>query len=124
MPGADQSGAERIRADQSGAEQKKRAPRAVCTVPALPPSLDTPEVNEAVKLWHQFRVEIKHPVTPSSWKALYREYEEKGSERLIRAINHTVAKGWQGLVEPDIPRGTVPLEEDWTKGLTIIPSKG
>ena len=46
-------------------------------------------------------MEIKKKLTPTSVTAQLREFSEWGEARSIRAIFHTIKKGWQGLKEPE-----------------------
>lgn len=58
--------------------------------------------------WQQHRKEIKKPLTPTSTKQQLRNFAEMGEARSIAAIRHTIGNGWQGIREPDAPRGTAP----------------
>lgn len=67
----------------------------------LPVSIDTSEFREALERWIRHRMEIKHPVKPTMLSALLKKCSEWGSARSIRAIDHTILMGWQGLREPE-----------------------
>jgi len=51
--------------------------------------------------WVQFRKEIKKPLTPTMIKAQFKDFAEKGEERSIAMIRHTIRRGWWGLREED-----------------------
>ena len=68
----------------------------------LPPELSTDETF--VDAWTQFvehRHEIRKPMTPLSAKQQLRQLEAWGPSRAIAAIRHTIARGWQGIQEPE-----------------------
>lgn len=58
-----------------------------------------------LKAWDEFRThrrQIKKPLTPLAEEKSLAMLEEMGERRALAAINHTIAKGWQGLREPDM----------------------
>jgi hypothetical protein len=57
--------------------------------------------REAWLLWCQHRTEIKKPLKPTSCDQQLKQLAEWGEARAIAAIRYTVAKGWQGIQEPD-----------------------
>lgn len=68
----------------------------------LPASLDTEAFQKA---WGQFRThrqQIKKKLTPMAETMALKEMVAIGEPRAIRAIEHTIAKGWQGIREPDL----------------------
>ena len=67
----------------------------------LPPELDTDAFREAWTLWCRHRREIKKPLKPTMAEQQLNEFVEWGEARSIAAIRHTVAKGWQGIQEPE-----------------------
>lgn len=69
--------------------------------PPLPPELNTPEFSEVWAEWQQHRREIKKPLTPTSVTQQFRQLAAWGVPRAVAAIRHTIAKGWQGIREPD-----------------------
>jgi uncharacterized protein YdaU (DUF1376 family) len=73
---------------------------------SLPPALAAdPVFPESWSRWISFRRdELRKPVTQLSGEQALREIEAWGPERGVRAIEHTIARGWQGLREPDQPR--------------------
>ncbi len=60
--------------------------------------------REAWLLWCQHRTEIKKPLKPTSCDQQLKQLAEWGEARAIAAIRYTVAKGWQGIQEPDAKR--------------------
>ena len=60
----------------------------------------SPEFVEAWGRWRQHRKERRKPLTPTSVKLQFAELAEMGEARAVRAINHSVAKGWEGIHEP------------------------
>jgi hypothetical protein len=76
-------------------EKKKEAP------PPLPSELDTPEFRAAWDRWQAHRREIRKPLKPTQAAAQLVQLAAWGLARAIAAIDHTVAKGWVGLREPD-----------------------
>lgn len=51
--------------------------------------------------WQRHRIEIKKPLTPTQAHKQLEQFEAWGAARSIAAIEYTIAKGWQGLREPD-----------------------
>jgi uncharacterized protein YdaU (DUF1376 family) len=58
--------------------------------------------------WCQHRKEKKKPVTPTSAKLQLQELEDMGVDRAIKAIDHSIAKGYQGIFEPSQFNGQKP----------------
>lgn len=69
--------------------------------PELPFSSD--QFKEAWMQWQQHRKEIKKQLTPTSVEMQFKEFTAMGESRAIAAINYTIMKGWQGIVEPSGP---------------------
>lgn len=65
------------------------------------PALDRPECRTAWAQWTIHRREIGKPVTPSSASAAIAGYAKRGPAPFVAAISHTIAKGWQGLRDPE-----------------------
>jgi hypothetical protein len=63
--------------------------------------IQTEAFKEAWNLWCQHRTEIKKPLKPTSCDQQLKQLAEWGEARAIAAIRYTVAKGWQGIQEPD-----------------------
>ena len=74
----------------------------------VPPPLRTDRFRGAWRDWCQHRREIKKPLTPTATTQQIRRLAEWGESRAVAAINHTVAMGWTGLREPDVPRNGSP----------------
>lgn len=66
--------------------------------------IQTEAFKEAWLLWCQHRSEIKKPLKPTSCEQQLKQLAEWGEARAIAAIRYTVAKGWQGIQEPDAKR--------------------
>jgi hypothetical protein len=67
----------------------------------LPAELDTEAFREAWSLWCKHRVEIKKPLKPTMVSQQLKQFEDWGEIRSITAIRHTIARGWQGIQEPE-----------------------
>jgi hypothetical protein len=63
------------------------------------------EFKAAWKTFEKHRSEIRKPLRPTSAKLQLKLLAAMGEQRAIRAIEHTVAKGWQGIREPDGSNG-------------------
>lgn len=72
---------------------------------------DSPELREAWCDFCDHRREIKKKLTPTSCRKQLAELGEMDVQRAVRMINHTIAKGWTGLREPDQARGHPPGSE-------------
>lgn len=71
----------------------------------LPASLRVPAFEAAWTLWLRFRdEELRKPVTQLSGDQALSELSLLGPVRSAAAIHHTIAKGWQGIREPEPPR--------------------
>jgi hypothetical protein len=81
-------------------------------IKALPDSLGSEEMLEAVELWHDARFEIGKPLTPTAWKLQVRKLEAWGQERALAALLHSAASGYQGLFEPPcaLPAASTPAK--------------
>lgn len=66
----------------------------------FPDVLNTDRFKQAWTKWQNHRREIKKPLTPTSITEQLRAFQEMGESRAIAAIEHTVKKGWQGIIEP------------------------
>jgi DNA-binding transcriptional ArsR family regulator len=67
----------------------------------IPESLDLPAFLSAWQEWCAHREEIRKRLTPTSVRRQLRELAAMGPRRAVRAIEHTIARGWQGIREPD-----------------------
>lgn len=86
---------------------KKFDPTAV----AIPPPLDTPEFRDAWRRWCKHRSEIRQPLKPTMVEGQLRELVAMGVVRAVAAINHTIAKGWTGLREPEVPAAKAAVDD-------------
>lgn len=68
------------------------------------PFVDT-EFRDAWEEWVRYRRERKAALTETGAKRQLKTLKEMGHDRAIRAIQHTIFKGWQGLREPDRDAG-------------------
>lgn len=92
---------------------KKRREEKGKEPPPIPAALDSPAFRSAWSDWVKHRSEIGKPLKPTQTAKQLAEMERWGEERSITAIMHTIAKGWQGLREPDDPpsrNGHIPNE--------------
>ena len=62
---------------------------------------DSPGFAEIWKRWRTHRTEIRKPLKPTQEAEQLREMQALGELRATACILHTIAKGWQGLREPD-----------------------
>lgn len=67
----------------------------------FPEALSSPEFIAIWRTWEQHRREIRKPLTPQAGVMALRELDGMGAIRAAAAIRHTIAKGWQGIREPD-----------------------
>jgi len=68
---------------------------------SFPSEIDTPEMRAAWLTWCQHRREIKKPLKPTMVEQQISQFAEWGESRSIAAIRHTIARGWQGIQEPE-----------------------
>ena len=61
----------------------------------------SPGFVEAWGRWKQHRKERRQPLTPTSVKQQFSELAEMGEARAVAAINHSIAKSYQGIYEPN-----------------------
>jgi hypothetical protein len=85
-----------------------KPPRDLIRDPDLPECLQTDAFREAWSEWVKHRTEIHKPLKPTQVAAQLRQMADWGEPRAVVALKHTVAKGWQGLREPDEPSGQKP----------------
>lgn len=65
----------------------------------IPLELDTPAFREAWTSWLRHRRERSKPVTATAAATQLRKLAGWGAERAVRAIEHSVGNGWQGVFE-------------------------
>ena len=67
----------------------------------IPGELDTPSFRAAWSDWLTHRKQIKKPVTELAAKKQLKALAKRGTHDAIRAIEHSIANGWQGIFDPD-----------------------
>lgn len=67
----------------------------------LPEPLQTDQFRTAWGQWVAHRKEIKKPITPTMAETQLKQFAQWGQARASTAILHTIAKGWQGIREPE-----------------------
>jgi len=67
----------------------------------LPEQIRTEAMQDAWLRWGKHRREIRKPLTQTQCLEQLRQFADWGEARSVAAINHTIIKGWQGIVEPD-----------------------
>lgn len=82
--------------ERKGMEGKGRERNSTFVLP-----FDSVEFSEAWKNWEKHRAEIRKPLKPTMRNGQFAELKAMGEQRAIAAIKHTIAKGWQGIREPD-----------------------
>lgn len=83
--------------------QNKKESRASAPPPSAPLPFSSPAFAETWTKWKKHRTEIKKPLRPTMEAEQLAELAVWGESRAIAALNHTIAKGWQGIREPDAP---------------------
>jgi hypothetical protein len=63
--------------------------------------LETPAFRLAWSEFKTHRKQIKKHLTPLAESKALNELVALGEQRAIAAINHTIARGWQGIREPE-----------------------
>jgi hypothetical protein len=99
----------RIRAPRSPSVgcSKPRKPPPAPDVP-IPTELDTPAFRKAWAEWREYRGQIKKPLKPLSLRKQLEELASWRPERAIAAIEHSIARGYQGIFEPHSRNGQKP----------------
>jgi hypothetical protein len=96
-------------------EEKSKQRNPLTPFDQLPEKLGTDAFRESLAEWVQHRQEIRKPLTATSAKQQLRQFETWGPAKSIEVIRYTVAKGWQGLREPDAGSSKVsPVMDDLT----------
>lgn len=73
--------------------------------PALPTSIDRPEIHEALAAYQIARRENGHKeLGPTGISRLVAELEAWGPVRAKAALDHSIARGWTGVFEPSAAR--------------------
>jgi hypothetical protein len=76
-------------------------------------AFDSPAFAAAWDDWQTHRREIKKPLTAKSAEMQMNQFREWGQDRAIKAIRHTIAKGWQGIREEDTGRAAKPAAQSF-----------
>lgn len=77
----------------------KETPAALSPLAVLP--FDSPAFAEAWSKWKRHRSEIRKPLKPTMEAEQLAELAAMGELRAVACLLHTIAKGWQGLREPE-----------------------
>lgn len=88
--------------DPNGSISDKDKPISSLEIPAV---LNGEVFAEAWADWVRHRKEIKHALKYTQAEKQLAMFAGWGIERSVRAINHTVTMGWQGIVEPGAAYG-------------------
>ena len=67
----------------------------------IPGELDTEPFRAAWSDWLTHRKQIKKPVTELAANKQLKALAKRGTNDAIRAIEHSIANGWQGIFDPD-----------------------
>ena len=71
------------------------------TAVAFPDALDRPDAKAAFGEWQEHRKQLRKPLKPLAHQKLLEQWADKGADRFVAAVNHSIANGWQGLFEPN-----------------------
>ena len=71
---------------------------------SVPEELRTDQFRDAWNRWVKHREEIKKPLKPTQVEGQLSNLAKMGPIKAVETIEHTIAKGWQGLREPDPPK--------------------
>ena len=66
----------------------------------MPPVLDTPEFRAAWAEWVQYRKERRQSLTPTGIRQQLKRLAGFGHDGAIASIQHSIANGYQGLIDP------------------------
>ena len=72
----------------------------------FPEELDTPDFRQAWAEWVAYRKDMKKKLSKFSIRKQLKQLAAMGEQGAIACIDHTIAKGWQGLYEPKQEAGT------------------
>ena len=67
----------------------------------IPSELDTEPFRAAWSDWLTHRKQIKKPVTELAATKQLKALAKRGTHDAIRAIEQSIANGWQGIFDPD-----------------------
>ena len=76
-------------------------------------AFDSPAFAAAWADWQTHRREIKKPLTGKSMEMQMDQFRQWGEDRAIKAIRHTIAKGWQGIREEEVKPGAKPAVQSF-----------
>jgi uncharacterized protein YdaU (DUF1376 family) len=85
---------------------------------------DSESFKSAWSDWVTHRSEIKKKITPLAVKKQFSELASMGEKRAIEAIDHSIAKGWQSIHEPNLfsstpkPQPEKSLQRNRTDGMS------
>lgn len=82
-------------------EREIEPPKPPSALFEIPASLQNDRFRIAFDLWEKHRKEIKKPNTPTARTQQLNKCAEWGIERAIKAIEHSIAGGYQGIFEPN-----------------------
>jgi hypothetical protein len=68
----------------------------------IPEAIDCEAFRSAWTDWVAHRNDIRKKLTPTSVRQQLKEFSEWGAIRAVEAIRYTIAKGWQGIREPEV----------------------
>ncbi|NQV29234.1 MAG: hypothetical protein HQ518_33180 [Rhodopirellula sp.] len=89
-------------ADAAGVSTNSRKKPAKGQEPVqIPESLDTDAARKALDEFREHRRQMKKPLTALAESKLLTEWSSKGADRFVAAVNHSIARGWQGVFERD-----------------------
>jgi len=66
---------------------------------AAPRPFSSDQFSKAWSDWQQHRKEKRKPLTPMTIANQFKSLEAMGEERAIRAIYHSITRGWEGIYE-------------------------
>ena len=67
----------------------------------IPEGLKTPEFLAAWGRWHRYRVEIRHPLKPTTVEAQLKLLASWGAAAAVASIERSIANSWRGLFPPE-----------------------
>lgn len=79
----------------------KRTKAKSTQIPDVPLSLASQEFNGAWADFQQHRKDKHKPITPTSAKRLFKDFELLGPKVSIQKMNTAIANGWTGCIFPD-----------------------
>lgn len=89
--------------------QRETNPQAVTVEPIFPPNLDMEPVRDAWERWLAYKRAINKPYKlPRTQRQELKKWVDRGPERLIAAIDHSIDREWTGIFEkPPEPRNGI-----------------